>query len=152
MTDKPDYTKCNPKVLIGNKAIDQVEKHSRKISAPVLRIFNADGTPHPYVQPSHEEVSELLDNVIEYFNEEDIRRVLCMLEQATQAIEDAILRTLSLAHQYAHDEKLTSLFDEETMCNGVHAYLDPEEMSADKEQTGDTSLDRFFISPNTKPN
>ncbi len=156
MTDTPDYSRLNPRVLLGHKAVAQVKTNPEKIVAPTLRVYNADGTPHIYEAPTHEETGALLDTIIELMDGKDLRHVIRMVQEVDEALQAALFQTLSAAHMVAHNIDYNAGYDEDTLCDGVHAYLDPERASAphghDEAPDAADMLQKFFVKPDQKPN
>lgn len=143
-----DYTKRNPVVLVGHKAVEVTQKGPRVV------LYKEDGSANPFKRPSKEERSKFLDKFIELTVDMDVRTVLWMLQDIDETLGEALQSTLMLAHNMAHHPDFNGGLDEDLLCDGVKAYLTVSE-EAEPEITAENSqeevLKRFFTG-DTKPN
>lgn len=132
MTDETlDYSKRNPRILLGEKAVSQIKENpnakAEELNAPIVMLYQADGSPTPYVRPTREQTGALLDVIMEHVAGMDIRAIMKMLEDIDQAISAALIQTLNAAHAVAHIEEKRGNYDEKLLCDGTMAYLDPNQ-------------------------
>lgn len=149
MTDKPDYTRRNPKLIIGDAALE-------RNNGPVLAFYNADGSPNQFKCPSDDDLMDFINVLIQKFEGQDIRKLLWLIDAANNILEEVTLQFIASEVAYTLDANEAEGFDHNLLCEGIAAYFDPEETeeetASSNEDDIDRMLDKFFVAPGTKPN
>ena len=157
MTESLDYRKHNPKVLMGNEAANRMIDKNSEVFGPVLDIFQENGEPTLYAPPTQPQTLDLLSSIAKLIDGVDIRTALRMIQEIEERMQNALFQALSTAHMISHSPEHRKEFDEDTLCEGVNAYLDPERPTASgsTEVTAENVADilsNYFVKPGTKPN
>ena len=147
MSDKPDYTKVNPKVA---SVIDGVP-------TPLgieFHIYKADGSSNGITLPTTEQLSDETKKILGVLANKDARYIYNVISEMTEMVGQLISDTMQSHHAFIHT-RTPEGYDEDTLCDGLRQYLSNVNEPAASKVTAENSekyvLDTFFTG-GMKPN
>lgn len=141
MTDKLNYTKRNPRILL-------TPNTENPETGPVIEIYKEDGSPNLWVEPTEEQTELFFKKFQDFLEDMDARDALYFMQLSYELIRSTVLEGTRISHFLAHTQP--GEYDESLLCEGAKNYF-----SVAPEQTSTPNLEdmlkRFFPDKN-KPN